>query len=523
MAENIIAFKRGAFADLPSTRDQDTFYLTSDTHQMYLGANEYTKGAKILNAEPTSSTVGEIGVLYAYNGNLYLCSAFDGTDYTYVRVANVNDLAEGVTSVAAGDGLETDITGGAAISSTGTISHSIPSGATVVADATADATPAFGGTFAIQGVATDKFGHVTASTTHAITLPTETAVTVESTATADQTLTSGGTFAAIVGVDVGSVDQSVKATSTTFTLPTDTTYSFAASASTDGGITVTPSNDSSYDVVPKGWDELAKKTDITSVFKFKGNKATVAQLPNDATVKVGDVWYVEENKTEYVCTAEATAGPPATDVVWEAFGPEVDLSAYALSADVIQRLQMSGATPAVAGNVPKIKSDGTLEDTGFTLGCSVPSTAVFTDTTYAVATTADDGLMSAADKIKLDGIEAGGQENVIESITVAGTAIAPDADKDVAIDLSSFDITVTAADINGVTNKLDLTDGGEVAGATTFTNTIHGSIDGNAATADSATTAASASTATADGAGNVITTTYATKTELTTAISWQTF
>lgn len=45
-----------------------------------------------------------------------------------------------------------------------------------------------------------------------------------------------------------------------------------------------------------------------------------------------------------------------------------------------------------------------------------------TDTTYSEATTSVAGLMSAEDKTKLDGIADGAQVNVIESITVGGTA-----------------------------------------------------------------------------------------------------
>lgn len=45
-----------------------------------------------------------------------------------------------------------------------------------------------------------------------------------------------------------------------------------------------------------------------------------------------------------------------------------------------------------------------------------------TDTTYSEATTSVAGLMSAEDKTKLDGVAAGAQVNVIESITVGGTA-----------------------------------------------------------------------------------------------------
>ena len=51
-----------------------------------------------------------------------------------------------------------------------------------------------------------------------------------------------------------------------------------------------------------------------------------------------------------------------------------------------------------------INSSGTVTACSYTLGKSVPSDAVFTDTTYSAATTSAAGLMSAADKTKLDGI-----------------------------------------------------------------------------------------------------------------------
>ena len=56
------------------------------------------------------------------------------------------------------------------------------------------------------------------------------------------------------------------------------------------------------------------------------------------------------------------------------------------------------------GQIPKFKSDGTLESSGFTIESSVPANAVFTDTTYNAATQNTNGLMTAADKTKLDGI-----------------------------------------------------------------------------------------------------------------------
>lgn len=42
---------------------------------------------------------------------------------------------------------------------------------------------------------------------------------------------------------------------------------------------------------------------------------------------------------------------------------------------------------------------------GFTVGINVPASAKFTDTTYSAATVSKDGLMSKADKAKLDAVE----------------------------------------------------------------------------------------------------------------------
>lgn len=432
-----IGFSKGLYANLPSTRNANTLYFTTDTHQLYLGMDEYTKSTKLLNAVPTEATEGEVGCLYAYNSNLYLCSAKSGSTYTWIRVANINDNQGTVESIEVGEGLTT-VSGSTSVTTTDTIKHAVPAGATVVENEVAgDANLAFGSTFAVQGVATDKFGHVIGSTATTFTLPTETAVTVEDATGTPETLTNGSTFAVVTGVESGVADQAIKQTTTVFTLPAatvDTTYSFATSTTTDGAITVTPSTGSAYDVVIKGYDELAKKTDITAVFKFKGTVADVASLPT--TGDVGDVYHVTAANAEYVCIQASTTDPVAA-AVWEELGSEIDLSAYALSEDVIQRV--TGAE----GEVPKLKADGTLESTGFTLGTSVPATAVFTDTTYspvAASTAADPGLMTGADKVKLDGIEDDAQVNVLEGIKVNGTTLAIDADK--TIDIGSlFDWT----------------------------------------------------------------------------------
>ena len=78
------------------------------------------------------------------------------------------------------------------------------------------------------------------------------------------------------------------------------------------------------------------------------------------------------------------------------------------------------------------------------------------DTTYAHATTSTHGLMSAADKTKLDGVATGAQANKIESVKVNGTALTPDSSKAVNVDLSAYakssDVTKEIASaVSGVT------------------------------------------------------------------------
>lgn len=66
----------------------------------------------------------------------------------------------------------------------------------------------------------------------------------------------------------------------------------------------------------------ALKTDITAVLKYKGTKATVAELPpTDNTV--GDVWFVTENSAEYAWDGTK----------WEVLGGSTDLSSYLTKAE----------------------------------------------------------------------------------------------------------------------------------------------------------------------------------------------
>lgn len=58
------------------------------------------------------------------------------------------------------------------------------------------------------------------------------------------------------------------------------------------------------------------------------------------------------------------------------------------------------------------------------------------DTNYEDATQSAHGLMTAADKTKLDGVATGADVSTIESISLNGTTVAPDANKNVNIEVT---------------------------------------------------------------------------------------
>ena len=83
---------------------------------------------------------------------------------------------------------------------------------------------------------------------------------------------------------------------------------------------------------------------------------------------------------------------------WREVG--IDGDDYAKKTDIPTTL------PANGGNADTVNSH--------TVESNVPADAVFTDTTYESVTQTEDGLMSAADKAKLDGVEEGATKTLID-------------------------------------------------------------------------------------------------------------
>lgn len=127
------------------------------------------------------------------------------------------------------------------------------------------------------------------------------------------------------------------------------------------------------DTVLGGVQAATKGEGDTVVAKIgTDNKLYVPTYPTELPASDVYEWAKQENKPSYTPTEVGVIGTAPT----------------------------SGQVAVFDGTTGKIKS------TGFTIEKSVPSDAKFTDTTYSNATSSAAGLMSSADKGKLDGFQA---------------------------------------------------------------------------------------------------------------------
>lgn len=461
------------------TYDENTLYFVSDAQRIYLGTKEYTKSIYVLDSQPNASTVGEDGRLYVYNGSLYMCTV-SGFTYTWTRIANVNDYEGTVTSVVAGSGL----TGGT-ITESGTIAHAVPAGAGNTSDTLNDENPDFGESFNIIGVETDEFGHVTSVNLHSVTLPSETIVSVSGTTDPQSNLDPEDTFEVVTSVTKGTGSHELSVTKKTFKLPAEynTTYTISK-GSTDGTVLVTPSEGTAYEVEVEGWDQVAKLSDISAVFQYKGSVATIDDLPTDA--KTGDVYTVTAEGNQYVY-AEGSG--------WEKFGATIDLTPYALKADYIPRV--TGKENEVA----KFNADGTLSSTGHTLAADVPADAEFTDTVYTHPTFTAHGEGLYKVQIDDEGHVSNATQVVKSDITDLGIpGENTDTKAKVSPNTSNTVYLAGSLSANETTDELSMNPN------------VYTDKDGNLTAASFVGNASSATKATQDGEGNNIVDTYETKT-----------
>ena len=159
----------------------------------------------------------------------------------------------------------------------------------------------------------------------------------------------------------------------------------------DGSEAFAVDTGTTYVLYNNQWNIKSTNSNLAPEDMISIDYQVVQALPNNG--EKGIIYLIEHNMGE---------GNSFDEYIWvndsfEKIGnTAIDLSGYMQKINISSNEQI--------GQIPKIKSDGNLESSGFTLNKSVPANAVFTDTTYNTVTQSADGLMSKEDKIKLDEI-----------------------------------------------------------------------------------------------------------------------
>lgn len=180
-------------------------------------------------------------------------------------------------------------------------------------------------------------------------------------------------------------------------------------------------------------DTFATKTELTSavssVYKYKGTKATYADLPSSGNT-TGDVWNV---------TASHGNVPAGTNwawngSAWDALGGEIDLSGYvptsrkvngkALSGDITLAASDVSAVPttrtvnkkALSANISLTASDvGALASNGTAVKATADASGNNIVNTYATKTELTNGLAGKQNALTFDSAPTSGSSNPVTS------------------------------------------------------------------------------------------------------------
>lgn len=139
------------------------------------------------------------------------------------------------------------------------------------------------------------------------------------------------------------------------------------------------------------------------------NEQTTSAALNDLNTRVNQLSSVDMGNYATTATTEAIKSD-ISGLKTSVGANETKISALEanLSSYVPTSRTINGTASTSNITITKVESATTSTNVnGYTVAKSVPSDAVFTDTTYDDVTTSTHGLMTAADKTKLDGIASG--------------------------------------------------------------------------------------------------------------------
>ena len=156
---------------------------------------------------------------------------------------------------------------------------------------------------------------------------------------------------------------------------------------------------------------------------FKGSLTSTSGLP---TVMYKAGWqYVVQDAGTYA-GKKCEAGDLVLCIKDYASGSASNNDWTVLQVNIVGAV--TGPESSVANRVAIFDgtSGKTIKDSGYTIAKSVPADAEFTDTTYAPVSSSADGLMTVAQKTKLDGIEAGADKTDTANVSSAGAVMKSD-------------------------------------------------------------------------------------------------
>ena len=219
------------------------------------------------------------------------------------------------------------------------------------------------------------------------------------------------------------------------------------------------------------------RTDVAALINggvvFKGALTTASGLPT-VSYKAGWQYIVQDAGTYAGKVCEA--GDFIVCVKNYASGSASNSDWAVLQVNIVGAV--TGPANSVANHVAAF--DGTsgkiIKDSGYTIGKSVPADAEFTDTTYAPATSASDGLMTAAQFTKLGGIEAGADKTDRDNVAAAGAFIKATDTADSITEGNTKKLMTSAerTKLNGITAGAEVNQNAiskVVVGSTTITAT----------------------------------------------------
>jgi hypothetical protein len=171
------------------------------------------------------------------------------------------------------------------------------------------------------------------------------------------------------------------------------------------------------------------------------------------------------------------------------------------NAGNVVQLDNAAKLPAVDGSqLTNLPTGGAGTDLSYTASTRVLASSTGADATLPLATTSDAGLLSSADKTKLDGIEAGAQVNVGTDLSY--TASSRLLTSSTGADVTLPEATTTLAGLQSAADKTKLD--GIAAGAEVNINADWNATTGDAAILNKPTLGTAAAQSVGTNAGNVV-------------------